>query len=49
MGSILIEPLTASAFSSFGQVIELAVANHYPINAGARQIHGLDVMRQQAV
>ncbi|KKC32187.1 ureidoglycolate lyase [Devosia psychrophila] len=34
MGSILIEPLTASAFSSFGQVIELAVANHYPINAG---------------
>ena len=34
MGSILIEPLTAEAFAPFGQVIELAGANHYPINAG---------------
>jgi ureidoglycolate lyase len=34
MSNILIEPLTADAFAPFGQVIELAGANHYPINAG---------------
>ena len=32
--SIIIEPLTAQAFAPFGQVIELAGAHHYPINAG---------------
>lgn len=32
--SITIEPLTAEAFAPFGQVIELAGAHHYPINAG---------------
>ena len=32
--TLTIEPLTAEAFASFGQVIELAGANHYPINAG---------------
>jgi ureidoglycolate lyase len=31
---INIEPLTAEAFGPFGQVIELAGANHYTINAG---------------
>ncbi|MDB5529665.1 MAG: Ureidoglycolate hydrolase [Devosia sp.] len=34
MSTILIEPLTAEAFSPFGQVIEMAGANHYPINGG---------------
>ncbi|MDB5589201.1 MAG: Ureidoglycolate hydrolase [Devosia sp.] len=34
MSTILIEPLTAEAFAPFGQVIELAGANHYPINGG---------------
>lgn len=34
MGTITIEPLTAEAFAPFGQVIELAGAHHYPINAG---------------
>jgi ureidoglycolate lyase len=28
------EPLTRDAFAPFGQVIETAGANHYPINAG---------------
>lgn len=34
MSPILIEPLTAEAFAPFGQVIEMAGANHYPINGG---------------
>lgn len=34
MPTLLIEPLTAAAFEPFGQVIELAGANHYPINNG---------------
>ena len=34
MSTILIEPLTAEAFAPFGQVIEMAGANHYPINGG---------------
>jgi ureidoglycolate lyase len=31
---ITIEPLTPEAFAPFGQVIELAGSQHYPINAG---------------
>jgi ureidoglycolate lyase len=31
---ILIEPLTAEAFAPFGQVIELAGAQHFSINSG---------------
>lgn len=34
MSTILIEPLTADAFAPFGQVIDMAGANHYPINNG---------------
>lgn len=34
MGTIVVEPLTATAFAPFGQVIETAGANHYPINSG---------------
>ena len=34
MSTILIEPLTATAFAPFGQVIEMAGAQHYPINGG---------------
>jgi ureidoglycolate lyase len=34
MSTILIEPLTAEAFAPFGQVIEMAGAQHYPINGG---------------
>ena len=34
MSTILIEPLSAQAFSPFGQVIELDGAQHYPINNG---------------
>ncbi|MGV8953357.1 MAG: ureidoglycolate lyase [Cypionkella sp.] len=34
MTTIFVEPLTASAFAPFGQVIELAGAQHYPINGG---------------
>ena len=34
MSSISIEALTREAFSSFGQVIELAGAHRYPINGG---------------
>ena len=34
MSIILIEPLTSAAFAPFGQVIETAGANHYPINNG---------------
>ena len=33
-GSITIEPLSAEAFAPFGQVIEMAGAQHYPINNG---------------
>ncbi|QQR39838.1 ureidoglycolate lyase [Devosia rhizoryzae] len=31
---LAIEPLTAEAFASFGQVIDAAGAHHYPINNG---------------
>ena len=34
MSTIRIEPLTAAAFAPFGQVIEMAGAQHYPINGG---------------
>ena len=34
MSHIAIEPLSADAFAPFGQVIETAGANHYPINGG---------------
>lgn len=34
MNAIRIEPLTAAAFAPFGQVIEIAGAQHYPINNG---------------
>jgi ureidoglycolate lyase len=34
VSTILIEPLTAEAFAPFGQVMEMAGANHYPINGG---------------
>jgi ureidoglycolate lyase len=34
MSTVLIEPLTAAAFAPFGQVIEMAGAQHYPINGG---------------
>lgn len=34
MRTVVIEPLTAAAFAPFGQVIETAGAQHYPINAG---------------
>lgn len=32
--AIFIEPLTAEAFTPFGQVIQTTGAHHYPINAG---------------
>jgi ureidoglycolate lyase len=32
--TIAVEPLTTAAFAPFGQVIEVAGARHYPINAG---------------
>lgn len=31
---LVVEPLTREAFAPFGQVIEMAGANHYPINSG---------------
>ena len=34
MSTILIEPLTSEAFAPFGQVIQMAGAQHYPINNG---------------
>ena len=34
MPTITIEPLSREAFAPFGQVIETADANHYPINKG---------------
>ena len=34
MSRIAIEPLTPDAFAPFGQVIDTAGANHYPINGG---------------
>ncbi len=34
MQTIKIEPLTAAAFASFGQVIQTEGAHHYPINGG---------------
>ena len=34
MQTIRIEPLTAQAFASFGQVIQTEGAHHYPINGG---------------
>jgi ureidoglycolate lyase len=34
MSTILIEPLTPEAFAPFGQVIQMAGAQHYPINNG---------------
>jgi ureidoglycolate lyase len=40
--TITTEPLTREAFAPFGQVIETAGANHYPINAGrAERFHDL--------
>ena len=42
MGTVVIEPLTATAFAPFGQVIETAGAHHYPINAGmTKRYHDL--------
>lgn len=32
--TIVIEPLTAEAYASFGQVIQIEGAQHYPINGG---------------
>lgn len=34
MTSLKIEPLTRSAFASFGDVVEMTDAHHYPINQG---------------
>jgi ureidoglycolate lyase len=34
MRTLRTEPLTRDAFAPFGQVIEMAGAHHYPINAG---------------
>ena len=34
MANILIEPLSPQAFAPFGQVIQMAGAEHYPINNG---------------
>jgi len=34
MANILIEPLSPKAFAPFGQVIQMAGAEHYPINNG---------------
>lgn len=34
MTSLRIEPLTRAAFASFGDVVEMAEAHHYPINQG---------------
>ena len=34
MGTAVVEPLTATAFAPFGQVIETAGAHQYPINNG---------------
>lgn len=34
MAGLSIEPLSAEAFAPFGQVIDIAGAHHYPINAG---------------
>ena len=34
MANILIEPLSPQAFAAFGQVIQMAGAEHYPINNG---------------
>lgn len=32
--SLIIEPLTKQAFAPFGDVLEMAGANHYPVNQG---------------
>jgi len=34
MANILIEPLSPEAFAPFGQIIQMAGAEHYPINNG---------------
>ena len=37
MTALIIQPLTREAFAPFGEVIMLAGANHYPINAGTTE------------
>lgn len=37
MATLRTEPLTRAAFAAFGQVIELAGAEHFPINGGAAE------------
>lgn len=42
MRTITVAPLAAEAFAPFGQVIQIAGARHYPINAGmTERYHGL--------
>lgn len=49
MVRLQIEPLTASAFSPFGAVIQLEGARHYPINEGTTErFHALALTDTQA-
>lgn len=42
MRELIVEPLTAEAFAPFGEVIQFAGAQHYPINQGlAERYHDL--------